>query len=60
MKRLKDKTILITGGAGGIGRAGAELFASEGAKVIIADIDESHRVDCHIHRTQPRLDAAQV
>ena len=41
MERLKGKTVIVTGGAGGIGRAGAELFASEGAHVIIADINET-------------------
>ena len=34
-----DKTILITGGASGIGRATALIFAREGANVIVADID---------------------
>ena len=40
MERLKGKTVIVTGGAGGIGRAGVELFAAEGAHVIIADVDE--------------------
>ncbi len=37
--RLKDKRAIVTGGAGGIGRAIAERFIAEGAKVIIADIN---------------------
>jgi 3-oxoacyl-[acyl-carrier protein] reductase len=37
--RLKDKVAIITGGAEGIGRAYAEGFVKEGARVVIADIN---------------------
>jgi NAD(P)-dependent dehydrogenase (short-subunit alcohol dehydrogenase family) len=39
MTRLANKTAIVTGAAHGIGRAIAELFAKEGAWVLIADID---------------------
>lgn len=38
--KLKDKTVIITGGDSGIGRAIAVLFASEGAKLLLSYLDE--------------------
>lgn len=41
MAKLKNKIAIVTGGTGGLGRAAVELFVAEGAKVVIADLDES-------------------
>ncbi|MFC2046094.1 SDR family NAD(P)-dependent oxidoreductase [Chloroflexota bacterium] len=39
-RKLSGKATVITGAASGIGRATALLFAREGAKVVVADVDE--------------------
>jgi 3alpha(or 20beta)-hydroxysteroid dehydrogenase len=41
MSRFQDKVVVITGAAGGIGRAAARRFASEGARVLLVDISAS-------------------
>ena len=39
--RLQDKVTLITGAGGGMGRVAAQLFAAEGARVVVAEFDRA-------------------
>jgi meso-butanediol dehydrogenase / (S,S)-butanediol dehydrogenase / diacetyl reductase len=41
MGRVQDRVIIVTGGAGGIGKAACEAIAAEGGKVVVADLDEA-------------------
>ena len=40
MSKLEGKTAIVTGGAGGIGKAVGTLFIAEGANVLLVDRDE--------------------
>ena len=51
--RLASKKVIVTGGASGIGRSICNIFASEGASIVIADIDESGS-----HETSAQIEAA--
>jgi NAD(P)-dependent dehydrogenase (short-subunit alcohol dehydrogenase family) len=52
MGRIAGKTIIITGAGSGIGRAASQLFASEGAQLIIADKNDT------VHETAELVKAA--
>jgi len=54
MRGLQGKRVLITGGAGGIGRATAVRFLEEGARVAVLDRDEAACRD--LERELPALD----
>src|SRR5215204_242053 len=41
MRRLEGRVALITAAGSGMGRASAERFASEGAHVVVTDLDEA-------------------
>ena len=55
---LTDKVCIVTGGAQGIGQACAERFAREGARVVIADIDDvnGQALAQNLHATYVRCD----
>ncbi len=53
--RLRGKSAVVTGAAKGIGRATAELFAREGARLVLADVDEAGLAEL-----RERLDRAEA
>lgn len=54
MDQLKDKVVIVTGGAKGIGQAYVEAFFNAGARVAIADIDLS-AAESFAAKLSPRL-----
>ena len=48
--RFVDRSIIVTGGGSGIGRAAALLFAAEGGRVIVADLSDGAEATAHAIR----------
>jgi len=49
---LDSKVVIVTGAASGIGRASATLFSQNGAKVIVADVDEKGGLET-VNKSKP-------
>ncbi|MFC7049672.1 SDR family NAD(P)-dependent oxidoreductase [Emcibacter nanhaiensis] len=60
MSQLRDKVCIITGGAGSIGLASAELFAAEGAKVMLVDRNEEALAQAAARFEAANIEADQV
>jgi len=54
MLSLEGKTAVVTGGGSGIGKAIAELFAQQGAKVVVADLNEGTAKEMVEHITSKK------
>jgi 2-hydroxycyclohexanecarboxyl-CoA dehydrogenase len=59
MKRLDGKVAVITGGAGGIGAATAQLFCEEGARVALVDLADAPLAEV-AQRVRERVPGAEV
>lgn len=55
---LRDKRVLITAGAGGIGRTMADRFVAEGARVAVCDVDDAALATCGTLALALRADVA--
>ncbi|WP_412549395.1 SDR family NAD(P)-dependent oxidoreductase [Sinorhizobium meliloti] len=51
--RFKDKVVIVTGAAGGIGGAVSARFASEGAQVIAADMNSEATILANVSAGTP-------
>jgi NAD(P)-dependent dehydrogenase (short-subunit alcohol dehydrogenase family) len=58
--RLEGKVAVVTGGGSGIGRATAMLFAAEGARLVIFEIDPARAAECLAAIPDPQQAASRV
>ena len=56
---LKDKVVVITGGASGIGRVTAEYFRGEGARLVLGDVQQA-ALDAAVAELRARMGRRRV